>query len=161
MKRLLFLPIFLLLFIKVDAQNGRWMYLATSIDSATQMIDTLSGDIKQLATYDGHNNIVFIWVKITAAKSAKKESPFDSSVVHIAIDTTTNQMQIKSVTAYKKGNIISSGGIEYPKWNDIIPESVGESYIKYCRALHDKKLMIDLIFNAYLHDPKYPQADNK
>jgi hypothetical protein len=152
MKQLLLLPVLLFFFSKTNAQNGRWMYLSTSIDSTTQMVDTLRNDIKQLATYDGHSNVVLIWVKTTNAKSAKKE--FDWSITHVAIDTANNQMEIKSGTAYKNGNIIGSVNNDYPKWTDVVPESIGEQYIFYCRALHDKKLMMNLFMDSIVHDIK-------
>jgi len=161
MKRLLLLHILLFLFVKANAQNNRWMYLSTGIDSTTQMVDTLANDIRQLATYDGHSNIVLIWVKTNYGKSSKTWSLFDSSISHVAIDTINNQMEVKSIAAYKNGNVVSSTNTDYPKWTDVIPETMGEAYIRYCQALHNKKLMANLWLNAYSHDLEFSKSDNK
>jgi hypothetical protein len=160
MKRLVLLPILLLLFAKANAQTSRWMYLSTSTDSAKYMVDTLANDIRQIATYDGHSNIVLIWIKTNYGKSTKNWSLFDSSISHVAIDTTNSQIEITSVTAYKDGNVVNSGTI-YPKWTDVIPETMGEAYIRYCQALHNKKLMANLWLNAYSHDLEFSKSDNK
>ena len=137
------------------------MYLSTGIDSTIQMVDTSANDIRQLATYDGHNNVVLIWIKTSYSKSTKTWSLFDSSISHIAIDTINNQMETKSLTAYKNGSVVSSTSTDYPKWNDVIPETMAEAYIRYCQALRNKKILADLIVNAVLHDVEAAKSANK
>jgi hypothetical protein len=158
MKQLLLLPILLFLFVKANAQN-RWMYLSTTTDSAVTMVDTLTNDIRQLSTYDGHSNVVLIWIKTTVGKSAKSSSLYDSSVSHIAIDTTNSQIAVKMTTTYKNGNVVTSANRDFPTWTDVVPETTGEVYIRYCQALHNKKLMVVLLTNALLQDPALYKTD--
>jgi hypothetical protein len=160
MKRLLLLSCLLFLFVKANAQSKRWMYLSTSTDSTTYMVDTSANDIRQLATYDLHSNVVLIWIKNSYPKSTKTWALFDSSISHIAVDTTNSQIELTSMTAYKDGNVVNTGTI-YPKWTDVIPETMGEAYIRYCQALHNKKLLADLIVNAALHDVEAAKSANK
>jgi len=142
----------LFFFVRTNAQDNRWMYLTTGNDSTTYMVDTLANDYKQLDSYDTHNNVVLIWIKSIPKKVIKDEVLNEWSIVHVAIDTTNNQIEVKSAIAYKDGSVVKNANSNYPNWVDIVPESIGDAEYSYCRALHNKKIMFNLVMKAYWHD---------
>lgn len=143
MKKWLTLAVLLLAFMKVNAQN-RWMYLTKSSDSTVYMVDTLGVDIKRTDFYDGHRNVILIWIKSSNKITEKNET----WTRRFAVDTTINQMEVKSYITYQGGKVVKTGTIDHPSWYDVVPESVGESFVEYCRALNDKKLMFKVIVRA-------------
>jgi hypothetical protein len=153
MKRLLLLSVFLFFFVKTNAQNGRWMYLLTN-QGVTLMVDTLKNDTKQFDNYEAHDHVVLIWVKTVQKRSTKKGSFIESALVHYAVDTTTNQIEIKSGALYHNNTPIPSENYNYFTWEDVIPESGGDILIAYCRAVNNQPLMQKFILNASLHDRK-------
>jgi len=154
MKRLLLLSVVLLCFLKSNAQNFRYMYLATSADSTTFLVDTVPNDNKQLVNYDGHNNVVLIWVK-TVTKEASKQEKFTGTLTHFAIDTANAQMAVTSIVSYVDGNITNSGN-NVPNWIDIPPGSVGETLVNYCRSLHNLNLKLNFMKNGVTFEINHP-----
>jgi|GEM_PF-5977887 len=151
MKRLLIFPILLLLFVKTNAQNGKWMYLADSRD-ITLMVDTLSNDIRETSTYHGRNHVVLIWTK-----SINKKGGFVSYITsRYAVDTTNKQMQTLSIATYHADSLIVSKSYDDLPWEGVIPESNNDVLILFCRVLHNQRLMHKFILNARSYDLKSP-----
>ena len=160
MKQLLLLSILLFPFLKGNAQNGRWMYIV-NMKGVTLMVDTLTNDIKQLDSYDGHNNVVLIWVKTIENKLNKKGSFIESTVSRFAMDTTLNQLEVTSGAIYHNNIPVQPKKNNYIPWQDIIPESESNILIIYCQALHNQQLMHKFILNAKSHDLKPPLSKKK
>ncbi|MCR8561604.1 hypothetical protein KXD93_28375 [Mucilaginibacter sp. BJC16-A38] len=159
MKRLFLLPVLLLFFfLRTNAQNSRWMYLSSDKDE-TLMIDTAKNDIKQFKTYEGHNNVVLIWIKGLKNKVDKEGSSIESSLMHIAIDTTTSELGSKSITLYRGDSVVQSQNYSIITWQDVLPGSNGEVFVEYCRALNRHDLMLKYILAAGLHDIEAPKKN--
>ena len=136
------------------------MYLGDK-DGKTYLVDTLTNDVKQFDNYDAHLNVVLIWIKTIENKTNKKGSYTESAMLRCAIDTTTNQLAVKSVAIYHNETLIESKNLDYTPWQDIIPESTGDIFTSYCRALHNQSLMDKFISNAELHNHKYSPKGKK
>jgi hypothetical protein len=149
MERLLPLLILLFFVVKTNAQNGRWMYLKDS-KGVTLMVDTLTNDIKELETYNGHKNIVLIWIKTVENKVSNKGPYIESDLTRYAIDTTNKQAETVSAAEYINATPILSKDYGYLPWEDVAPGTGGDIFIGYCKALHNQQLMRRLILNARL-----------
>jgi len=151
MKRLLILPVLLLLFEKTNAQNGKWMYLADSRD-VTLMVDTLASHIRDTGTYHGRNHVVLIW-----AKAINKKGDFVTSVTaQYAVDTTNKQMETLSIATYHADSLILLKPYDDLPWEDVIPRSNNAVLILFCLALHNQQLMHQFIVNGQSHDLNPP-----
>ncbi|HZY36511.1 MAG TPA: hypothetical protein VFE53_07680 [Mucilaginibacter sp.] len=151
MKRLLILPVLLLLFVKTNAQNGKWMYLADSRD-ITLMVDTLANDIRDTSNYHGRNHVLLIWTK-----SINKKGGFVGyTTAQYAVDTTNKQMETLSIATYHADSLILLKPYDDLPWEDVIPESNNDVLILFCRALHNQQLMHIFILNAQSYDLKSP-----
>ena len=130
------------------------MYLATSADSTTFLVDTVPNDNKQFATYQFRNSIVLIWVK-TVKKTDVNNATFTGTLNHFAIDTTNAQMAVVSIVTYRDGSILNSGNSNI-QWTDIVPGSIAEAFVSYCKSWHDLQLKLKFMKNGVLFEIDHP-----
>jgi hypothetical protein len=130
---------------KATAQS-RWMFLCKSSNNSTiSLVDTLKDDVQQVSSFDGHENVSILWIN-TFVKDTTANIVTNTKM-RIAIDTTYRQMRILSMYKYKDGNIVFSS-TSYNAWTDVIPESLGESYLRYAKELKCPLCQIDFLLNA-------------
>lgn len=67
--------------------------------------------------------------------------------MRIAIDTINRQMRILSMYNYKDGNIVFSS-TSYNAWADVIPESMGEAYLRFAKAWDKPFVRLSYLLNA-------------
>ena len=130
------------------------MYLAISADSTTYLVDTVNNDNKQFTTYQFRNNIVLIWIK-TIQKDNLHNETFTGSLSHCAVDTTNSQTAIVSVVTYKDGNVTYTGNVN-PQWSDVVPGSIAEAFVSYCKSLHNLNLKLDFMKNGAIFEINHP-----
>jgi len=135
------------------------MFLSKSKDK-TYLVDTSKNDIKQFTTYKGHNNVVLLWIKTLQNRVDKDGSFIEFAVMHIAIDTAMSEIGSKSIAVYRDDNVIQSQNFDVVTWEDVLPGSNGEAFVSFCRALHNHKLMLGYLLEAYLHDLEAPPNKN-
>lgn len=113
-------------------QNDRWTLLYESPKTNEKTyIDTQT--ITTQDYFDGHEKVYLIWLRTYRDLSGDKYSERNDS--HMAFDLALSQLEIKSVTKYKDGNVIDSQQAKNWNWIDIVPESNGELVLNYLKKL--------------------------
>lgn len=135
------------------AQNSRWMYLCTATNKTIFLVDTLKDDAQHVSYYDGHANVCILWFN-----NFEKDTTTNivtNTRIRCAIDTINRQMRLLSFYQYKNGNMTVSSSA-YNAWADIIPESIGETYLRYVKALNNPELRLKFILIALSSPDNHP-----
>lgn len=116
--------------------SPRWMRFSTSNDGTIYYVDTLTSDIKQLSSYDGHYSVVILWANLYKKTVIKKVAHITQNRYKMAIDTLNNQYEIKEVIEYSADNAIKTTNYDDRiKWVEVVPDSIAEILIKYAKKL--------------------------
>lgn len=146
----IFLLLFLLIGCQLMAQDSRWMYLGATNNGAILLVDTLKDDRQQLKWYNGHDNVVIVWFNIYQKVKTKVTSYIQTRIMHAAIDTTNKQIEDIGYTEYKDNIVVKSNNDHY-EWEDVIPDSMGELYLKYAKSLNNTSLRLSLWYESLSH----------
>ncbi len=139
------------------SQNRRWMYMATSDDKSIWFVDTISTDIKQDDNIKyGASNAVTFWVMIYQKTIRNKKPSIFKLIEKIKADTVKNRYQSSTSVRYRDGKVIDSDSSTW-EWEDVIPGTMAEYYIKFAKSVNNKRLHYYFIGESFLNSGNYPK----
>ena len=115
------------------AISDRWKLIFKSEIGDTQTyIDTQT--IEHLDYFEARANVYSAWIKSLSDFSNGIFHKED--IVHMVVDIDTKQIGIKSLVSKKDGKTLANKTYIAVDWNDIVPETNGETLLNYCKNLH-------------------------
>lgn len=95
---------------------------------------------------DSERNSLDFWYKAVAKTYIPTEKMYkgDYSLVYTILDCATNTLATKSYVSYSaKGSVKESETVEVPLFEPIVPDTIGEIFIKLCTPDSKSPVSID------------------
>jgi hypothetical protein len=113
------------------SQESRWSILFTdSVKKEKTLID------KELTlkyrVFEGKLNVVIIWIR-KLSKPTQGGEYVQQDDEKIAVAVSDNQIELKATLERYNGQTTSQQQFDEISWQEIYPETVGESYLAYCK----------------------------